>query len=267
MVKRFCVVLSFPLCLQTGAQAQRSAVRATPTAVQLVRGKYCVAYAPQGWRVTAENPQRIAFGADMLSGNGLAHAGFSVTGGGATAARRGVETPERAIANSLSGGGRWPTRFGQRRQLGQNVFLIEYQNSVSRGVLWYEVFPAGRGSFVIVARQANSAPNVWDRVGAEASAVARSMHCQVPSVPPGPDPPGLNPKPKSKQPSGGESGSGEENTYYNQWLDKEYYHNAETGENFWVSPSHDWVNDGPEGPGYYAQHGNKIVKLAPGYSQ
>jgi hypothetical protein len=215
--------------------------------------------------VTAENPQRIAFGADMLSGNGLAHAGFSVSGSGAMAARRGVETPDRAVANSLSAGGRLPTRFGVRKQLGPNVFLIEYENSVSHGVMWYEVFPAGRGGFVIVARQANSAPAAWSRAGAEASAVARSMHCNVPSVPPGPDPPGLNPKPKSK--AAGDIGKGEDDTLYNQWLDKEYYHNSETGENFWVSPSHDWVKDGPEGPGYYAQHGNALVKLAPGYSQ
>jgi hypothetical protein len=261
MNKRFRGVISCLLFLGSGAFPQRAGGRVAPTAVQLVRGKYCVAYAPQGWRVTAENPQRIAFGADMLSGNGLAHAGFSVSGGGATAARRGVETPDRVVANSLSAGGRWPTRFGVKKQLGPNVFLIDYQNSVSRGVVWYEVFPA----FVIVARQANSAPGAWDRVGAEASAVARSMHCNVPSVAPAPDPPGLNPKPKSKP--AGDTGKSEDDSLYNQWLDKEYYHNSETGENFWVRPSHDWVKDGPEGPGYYAQHGNRLVKLVPGYSQ
>src|ERR1035438_7564171 len=97
MNQRFSGVMSVLLCLGSGSFAQRAGARAAPTAVQLVRGKYCVAYAPQGWRVTGENAQRIAFGADMLSANGLAHAGFSVVGGGAMAARHGVETPDRAV--------------------------------------------------------------------------------------------------------------------------------------------------------------------------
>ena len=114
---------------------------------------------------------------------------------------------------------------------------------------------------MIVLRTAGSLPGLWERRGAEAMAVARSLHCQVPYVPPAPDPPSLNAKPKRS------SKGGDDDTLYNQWLEKEYYHNSATGENYWVSPSQDWVKNGPEGPGYYAPYGNTIVKLDPGYSQ
>jgi len=240
-----------------------------PIAVRPVRGKYCVAFAPAGWAVVAENAQRVAFGADLSSGDGRAAAGYSVFAAGTLSHMRGTETPDGAVAYSLSRMGRLPTQFSNKKQLAQNTFLVEFQNSVSHGVAFYEVFPSGNGGYVIVMRTANSAPADWQKRGMEASAVARSLHCHVPNVPPSPDPPSLNgggSKHKNEGGDGDENG-GESNSLYNRWLDKEYYHNPRTGENFWVSPSHDWVQNGPDGPGYYAQDGNNMVKLDSGYAQ
>ena len=93
-------------------------------------------------------------------------------------------------------------------------------------------------------------------------AVARSLRCRVPNVPPAPDPPGLNAKPRS-----GANDSDESDTLYNTWLEREYYHNSQTGENYWVSPSEDYSNTGPDGAGYYAPYGNSLIKLTPGYAQ
>ncbi len=238
--------------------------QAAPTTVRQFRGQYCSAMGPQGWAVVAENAQRVAFGADFLSSDGLVAAGYSIFGGGSLTHIPGGETPDRAVALNLTQSGRLPTRFGNKQQIGPNVFLLEYQNANSHGVAFWQVIPAGPGGFMIVLRTAQTAttPGVFEKRGAEAMGVARSLRCQVPNVPAAPDPPGLNGK-KSKA-SGDDK---EPDTLYNQWLDKEYYHNSQTGENFWVSPSHDWVQNGPEGPGYYAPHGNGIVKLDPGYAQ
>ena len=208
---------------------------------------------------------RVAFGADLVNADNTAYAGYSIFGAGSLTAVPGSETPDRAVAKSLTGFGRIPVKFGTRQQLASNVFLVEYQSATNHGVAFWEVFPAGRGGYMIVMRTAGTGavPGQWQKKGAEAMAVARSLHCQVPNVPPAPDPPALNPKPKRAASGGGE----ESNTLYNQWLDKEYYHDSQTGQNYWVSLSHDWINDGPEGPGYYAPRGNGIYKLDPGYSQ
>jgi hypothetical protein len=171
---------------------------------------------PQGWAVIAENAQRVAFGADFMSSDGMVGAGYAIFGGGTLTRMPGAETPDRAVAFNLTRSGTLQTRFGNKQQIGPNVFLLEYQNSNSHGVAFWQVISTGQGGFMVVLRTAQTAttPGVFEKRGAEAMGVARSLRCQVPNV-----------------------------------LDKEYYHNSQTGENFWVSPSHDWVQNGPDGPG------------------
>ena len=234
-----------------------------PVKVEPFRGQYCSSMGPPGWAVIAENPQRSAFGADFASSDGLTFAGYSIFPGG-TLAPQGFETPGRAVAATLTGFGTVQVRFSNPRQLAQNVYMIEYQSPTNHGVAFYQVIPAGGGGFMIVMRTAGTgvSPGQWEKRAAEAMAVARSLRCQVPFVPPSPDPPGLNSKPSSRSDEGDES-----DTLYNRWLEREYYHNPETGENYWVSPSENYSQTGPDGPGYYATYGNSIIKLSPGYTQ
>ncbi len=227
---------------------------ANPITVRPIRGNYCYAMGPQGWFVKGENPQRVAFGADLLNGDGTLSASYSVFGGGTLSGMRGYETPDRAVASWLSTRG-----LGNLRQLAPNVFLGEYGTNAYHGVAFYEVFPAGRGGFMIVLRTA-AATRIWRQRAGEAAAVARSLHCNVPATKAAPDPPSLN-----GQGRRGGGNTREDDTYYNQWLDKEYYHNPKTGENVWVSPSTDYRQNGPEGPGYYGTYGNSTIKLDPGY--
>ncbi len=234
-----------------------------PMAVNGFRGQYCMSMGPRGWAVIAENPQRVSFGADMLSGDGKAAASYAIFGTGNMAPMRGFETPDRAVAFNLSRFGQLRAQFGERRQIDRNVFTLPYRTAETQGMAYYQVIPAQQGGWMVVLRTAYTALGFWDRRGAEASAVARSLRCNVPSMPPAPDPPSLNSKPKPKP--GQEEG--ESDSLYNQWLDKEYFHNPTTGENFWVSPSSDYQQTGPQGPGYYAQHGNDIIKLQSGYAQ
>ncbi len=78
----------------------------------------------------------------------------------------------------------------------------------------------------------------------------------------GPDPPGLNAKPEH-----GSNNGEDTDTLYNTWLERQYYHNPQSGENYWVSPSENYSQTGPDGPGYYATYGGNLIKLSPGYAQ
>jgi hypothetical protein len=243
------------------APAARSG-RSAPVPVTYFRGRYCSSIGPTGWAVIAENAQRVAFGADFVSGDGAAYAGFSIFGGGPPTPIQGQETPDRAVASSLSNFGRTPTRFGNRQQIGQNAYMIEYQSATNHGVAYWQVLSNGMGGFLITMRTAGTggAPGLFERRGAEAMAVARYLHCQVPSVPAAPDPPSARPRTPTAK------GNKEPDTLYNRWLDKETYHD-QYGKNYWVSPSQDWTTGGPRGDGYYVHQGNDNELLQPGPAQ
>ena len=69
------------------------------------------------------------------------------------------------------------------------------------------------------------------------------------------------------KPKKGKKAPEEGDSEYSPWLGMEHYHDATTGENYWVSPSRDWNETGPQGPGYYTRIGNDTKKLEPGLSQ
>jgi hypothetical protein len=253
------VLAALPMAARRGQGAPRSA----PMQVVGFRGQYCTSMGPRGWALIAENAQRVAFGADSLSPDGKAAASYAIFGAGTLNTMPGFENPDRAVATNVSHLGSERARFGQRQQLDRNVFAISYQTAQSEGMAFWQVFPVQNGGYMIVLRTAYTAAGYWKVRGSEASAVARSLHCNVPSVPAAPDPPSLN----AKRGAGSSGQEGEPDSGYNVWLDKEYFHNPRTGENFRVSPSQDWDQNGAQGPGYYAQHANEVIKLESGYSQ
>jgi hypothetical protein len=59
----------------------------------------------------------------------------------------------------------------------------------------------------------------------------------------------------------------EKDSDYSRWLGMEHYHDEKTGQNYWVSPSNDWNENGLEGPGYYVRIGGEDRKLDPGRSE
>ena len=177
----------------------------------------------------------------------------------------GRETPDRAVATAVTSGGRVPTKFLRHGQIGPNTFLVEYTNARGHAVTWYEVFPFdGNRSFVIVSRDARTSEADWPTLGVEATAVARSLTCHVPSMPAPPDPPATRKEAKKNAP---DDPNDPGDSLYNQWLGMEYYHDPDTGSNYWVSPTQDWSNNGPDGPGYYIHTGNVTKKLVSGYNQ
>jgi hypothetical protein len=169
---------------QAQGQARANAHRPAPIRVSLVRGKYCGFYAPQGWFVAAEDAERIAFGTDFSSGDRYAAASYSIFGAGRTISRSlpGHETVERAVITAVTLNGRQPARFGNKVQLGSNLFAVEYLGQTSHGIAFYEVFPSGPGDYTIVLRLATTAPSNWQQRGSEAVAIARSAIRHVPNV-------------------------------------------------------------------------------------
>jgi hypothetical protein len=228
--------------------------RTHPLAVVPFHGQYCASMGPRGWAVTAENPQSFAFGAEFLSSDTKAGAGFSVFPAGAINPTPGFSNADAAVAATLSNMGMRKIAFGQKHPLAQNIYAVSFRLPESEGVAYYQVIPVPGGAMVTL-RTATTLTGLWASRGAEASGVARSLRCNVPSIPSGPV--SLNAK---------RSSGGEEDSEYNVWLEKEYYHDAVTGQNYWVSPSSDWEQNGPQGPGYYTRNGNDVTKLQPGYA-
>ena len=87
---------------------------------------------------------------------------------------------------------------------------------------------------------------MWSRYGVEATAVARSVQCQVPLLPNRsksdmPSPPKKGKKGRRKGIQSTAPGSG-------RALSR--YHNR---RDYWVSPSSDWNETVPQGPGYHTK--------------
>jgi hypothetical protein len=232
--------------------------RSAPTQVVAFHGQYCASMGPRGWSVMGEDAERMAFSANFMSLDTAAAGGYQVVPFSGYLSARGFDTADHAVATVLSNGYKTPLQFGVKSQLAPNIYSVPYKTDTVEGIAFFEVMPFP-GQPLVAIRYAYTRIGFWVARGAEASAVVRSIHCNIPNVPPTPDPPALNSRPRGAQ-------GGEGDSDYNQWLEKENYHNPQTGENYWVSPTSDWDQNGPEGAGYYARSGNDVVKLKPGYA-
>jgi hypothetical protein len=226
------------LMLAFSTQVVTAQTRPSPLPVVSFHGQYSASMGPHGWAVTSENPQSFAFGADFLSSDGKAGAGFSVFPTGAINPTPGFSSADTAVAATLSNMGMRRITFGPKHQLAQNIYAVSFRLPESEGVAYYQVIPVPNGAMVTL-RTATTLTGYWPSRGAEASGVARSLHCTVPSIPSSPDPASLNAKRKA---------GGEGDSEYNVWLEKEYYHDPATGQNYWVSPSSDWEQNGRRAP-------------------
>jgi hypothetical protein len=232
--------------------------------VQKIRGRFCAASGPEGWAVAAENPAGTAFGADLTRRDVAAMASYLIFGvprDMRTSAyyQQWYVTPDRAVMAQLTQFGSKTMNCNRPSELvaGSGYMGMACQSPALKGVVAYKVFDTGDGGYIVAMRSAGAPPAVWDRYGAEATAVARSLECQVPLLPSRASS-DLPSAPKKKE---------EADSEYSPWLGMENYHDPNTGQNYWVSPSRDWNEIGPQGPGYYMKNGNDIRKLESGLSQ
>ena len=233
--------------------------------VQKIRWQFCEAAAPEGWTVSAENPTGTAFRADLTRSDGAASARYLVFGvhpqvNSNAYYQQWYSTPERAVIAQFTQFGSKPMSCNRPAELltGSGYMGMACQSPALRGLVAYKVFGNARSGYAVLMRTASASPANWDQYGAEATAVARSVQCQVPLLPsrmkldmPGP----LN-----------KGDTEQEKSEFSLWLGRESYHDAKTGQNYWVSPSRDWDETGPQGPGYYIKIGEETRKLARGLS-
>jgi hypothetical protein len=232
------------------------------TRIQLQQGQYCSALVPPGWSWTGENPAGSAFGADIMRSDRRALASYYVVGV-APEMRTGYysrwySTPDAAAMGALSQLGTVPIQCSAPRMVSTGQKIMSCRTPDYVGVALYQSFPTQNNGFVVVIRTAAATPQEWPKVSETASAVSRSIRCNIPLRPSTAD--WTSPSSGSRE----EKRKKEADSEYSQWLGMENYHDSSTGQNYWVSPSTDWHETGPRGPGYYVNVGGEMRKLDAG---
>lgn len=234
--------------------------------VQPLRSQRCSALAPQGWSFTGESPPGSSFGADVMRQDGAVAASYYIVGVPAEMRTspwygKWYATPHQAVLATLSSLGQRPLQCAAPSTPAPGLHLMQCRTPQYVGLALYQVFPTAGNGFVLVIRTAAAFPNLWARDGEVASAVARSIRCNVPLRPSTADyTTGLSGSGKSRR------GKAEGDSEYSRWLGMEHYHDPRTGENYWVSPGRDWSNNCPQGPGYCVNVGGSLRQLEPGRS-
>jgi hypothetical protein len=233
-----------------------------PIPLAQVRGNRCSALGPQGWRVF--NERNEGDGVDFVSPDATLGAGYLIVGLPSMMLPTYGGSPESAVKFILQNFGQLPSQFSPNQPDHTGFNIIRWQNQQGVGLaLWY-TFPLQgdpRG-FVLVMRTGMVTTQGDPQRLREAVAVATSIRCTVALRPPPPADYTSPPTQHRKKPRSDDEAASE----YNAQLGMEYVHDKTTGENYWVSPSTDYRQNGPEGPGYYKQVGNDLRKLLPGRS-
>jgi hypothetical protein len=246
---------------QDGAQGQG------PVPLQALGQGQCRTFAPAGWRITDANPQGTIFTLSSPDGSMMA----SYAGTAANSAQvSGVygdqyRTPENlalyfvsALTNEQA---QWT---GPEQPVGPYSALTFTSASHSGYVLLYKFqVPADPGGFGIITRIAIGSANDPRSVGV-AGAVAAASRCQAVVVPGR----GSDFTPSSGVPdhdTGSVAGDDDSTLAgtYNAQLGTGWVHD-DAGNNYNVDVTSDYHETGPDGPGYYKQNGNDLIKLTPG---
>jgi len=232
-----------------------------------VHGSRCQTLAPQGWRVVNESPD--SNGVDLVSGDGKLVASYSIIGISGAMQNNAVpgsdfRTPQAAAYTIWQQYGQNPARFGTASKTKYGYNRVAFQNAYGAATGLWTHFSAGNSmdpqAYVIVQRAGAVLNGAEARRLNEALAVANSIRCNVAFHAPPPADYTSDLLQKKQRPAREEEAASD----YNKELGMETVHNPQTGQNYWVSPSTDYRENGPQGPGYYTRVGNWEIKLAPG---
>ncbi len=245
------LVFSFVSTLGLGDALARQTAKGHPVPLQQLSGYHCNALSPAGWSVVGGRAEGDAL--DVARGDRKAFASYVILG--VTSLMRpnpAYATPENTVATVLTQVGQSPVSFGGRRQA-YGYTVVSWRNGRGKGTTLYRVFalPSDPNGFIIAMRSGAIAPSESKRSYKQAMAVATSIRCAVQLV----------------AHTSGSSGSAQrhardesdEASSYNKELGMEYAHSEKTGQNYWVSPSTDFTQNGSQGPGFYDSSGNKLL--------
>lgn len=243
--------------MEAAAQAPRQA--------NVREGRLCKALAPADWSFTGENPAGSAFGADIQRADGKALASYYIVGvppemRTSPTYGRWYATPHQAAMATLTQLGTRAVQCNAPTSPAPGLSLMQCRTPQLVGLALYQAFPTPNDGFVLVMRTAAATPAVWQREATLASAVSRSIRCNVPF------------KPSTFDYTTGLSGSGksrrakDDRSDYSRWSGMENVHDPATGQNYWAEAGRDWRENGPRGPGYYANVNGEHRLLVPGRS-
>jgi hypothetical protein len=246
------LVFSFVSTLGAGAAVARQRVKGHPVPLQQLSGYHCTALSPAGWSVVGGRAEGDSL--DVARNDRKAFASYVIIG--VTSLMRpgpAYATPESTVATVLTQVGQSPVSFGQRRQ-SYGYTVVSWRNGRGRGTTLYRTFPlpSDPGGFIIAMRSGAIGPAESKRSYREAMAVATSIRCAVQLV-------AHTSSSSSSSAQRHARDESDEASLYNKELGMEYAHSEKTGQNYWVSPSTDFTQNGPEGPGYYDRNGNKLI--------
>ncbi|MBP6977296.1 MAG: hypothetical protein PHD61_04810 [Bacteroidales bacterium] len=220
----------------------------------------CYAFAPANWEITGCRREGDAL--DICSADRNMCAGYLILGVQGSLATgyysQIYATPETYLSYIISENGEKAVSYGEpvRDVYGYTMLPFEIEGSPAvTGVVFYKVWAVSGDpyGYIIAIRIAKTVKQFWRSKGAQVVSVCLSIRSVVQFQSSGSN------NPESFEDKEVESG-------YNMQLGMEYVHDPDTGENYWVSPSKDFNETGPDGPGYYKHIGNDTKKLLPGRS-
>ena len=224
------------------------------------------AITPKGWSMVASEQG----GVDIFSPDQLCYAGAnilpinrSMQGYYGNQYGPPAQSMLTLISLQLRGNGRDPNvRYTTPPQRFDGYFTKRsFATSEGIGTIYYHIYGDPNSEYIESFYLCMTRTSAWKKWGPIANAVALSIHRSV----------------VARSSSGGNSYGGgggygggsysepDPLKDYNAQLGKQYYHDPNTGQSYWVDPSTAVVN-GPDGEGVYTQNGNDITKLVPGAS-
>jgi hypothetical protein len=221
----------------------------------------CYAYAPDDWIILGSRAEGDAV--DIASMDRNLYAGYMIVAVSGNMARDWYGqiriTPQTFLNNIISTNGKFFVSYGIPFQDSFSYTVLPFEvneTELIKGVVYYQVWPIPGDpyGFVIAIRTARTVKRLWETMGAQAISVALSIRSVVQF------------QSKSNANYSDNSNDKKIESGYNMQLGMEYAHDPDTGENYWVSPSKDYNQNGPEGPGYYIRVGNDTKKLVSGRS-
>jgi hypothetical protein len=222
--------------------------------VRLLQSGTCFAIAPPDWSIVAVAQNNN--GVDVT--NGKMHAGWSMTG--VDTAMAGyypyLGSPELFLnwlmTSNATSMGESGYRFTSTKEFA-GFTVRDFETDRHRGVVIVRVYPGpSPTSFVFSYRGATVSKQGSEADLPIAVAAALSIRCTVTLSMP--------------DKSGRLTDEASEASTYNQQLGTEYAHSPTTGENFLMNHAADWLENGPQGPGFYRKSGNDYEKLVSGLS-
>jgi hypothetical protein len=250
--------------------ATATAKAAHPVALSPLENRFCRGEAPSGWIIADQDPNGTSFTLATRDRGSVAAYGIVGISSGHAAGFYGPQfTQPSAFAAYLASvaGGMPVNPAAAPKPLGpMHIFPVQGHGATGHVIYATYPLPADPGGYIISVRIALARSAADART---ASAVAATISCMAQLRPP----PGgyfqveagKSDVATSERCKSGDCDESDLAGTYNAQLGTGYVH-SESGENFLVDVTRDYSENGPEGPGYYKQVGNRMEKLQPGRS-